>query len=229
MHELDKLVVLLKAAGVSGVMERKDILPEWEVCVSGANGANIVNALRDSHPKAIIITLCAGCRFRQKQWGLANYAETIRLLAKFFPKIIVIIIGSDSERSLLGQILSMLSSAENVHCVNMAGGLSILESIEVIRNSDLCVGNDTFGLHAAIAVGTQSVVVMWSGDPDAWIPWGDPRRHRMIRAEVPCAGCYGECMQKDVYCLQKIKPSQLAAEIANMLWDSSLLNKMQKV
>jgi hypothetical protein len=84
------------------------------------------------------------------------------------------------------------------------GRCSLHQSFALIEQSDLCVGNDTLGLHVAIAVGTPSVVLMWGGDGDQWIPWGDSGKHRMVRADVDCRGCQGACVHERFECMEKI-------------------------
>ncbi len=83
----------------------------------------------------------------------------------------------------------------------------------MIEQSDLCVGNDTLGLHVAVAVGTPSVVIMWGGDGDQWIPWGDTEKHRMVTADVDCGGCGGDCVHARHECMERISVEMVMGEI----------------
>jgi len=84
------------------------------------------------------------------------------------------------------------------------GRCTLYQSFALIEQSDLCVGNDTLGLHVAVAVGTPSVVMMWGGDGDQWIPWGNPGTHRMVRADMDCGGCGGACVHARHECMERI-------------------------
>ena len=95
----------------------------------------------------------------------------------------------------------------------MAGKLTPREAAAVIGECDLCVGNDTFGLHAAVAAGTPSVVIMGGGDYPRWIPWRNPERHRMVVREMDCFGCGWECRYDDYHCVRGITVDEVMREI----------------
>ena len=116
--------------------------------------------------------------------------------------------GTSGDKSVKG-LRSKVYGLRSNQVLNLAGDSSLHQSVALIEQSDLCIGNDTFGLHAAIAVGTPSVVIMWGGDGDRWIPWGDPARHRMVRAAVDCAGCGGECVKERHECMAAITPEMV--------------------
>ncbi len=85
------------------------------------------------------------------------------------------------------------------------GRCSLHESFALIEQSDLCIGNDTLGLHVAVAVGTPSVVIMWGGDGDQWIPWGDSGKHRMVRAGGACPQCQNGLVDKGHACMENVQ------------------------
>jgi ADP-heptose:LPS heptosyltransferase len=103
------------------------------------------------------------------------------------------------------------------------GRCSLHQSFALIEQSDLCVGNDTLGLHVAIAVGTPSVVIMWGGDGEQWIPWGDPEKHRMVRADMDCRGCQGACVHERFKCMEKISVEMVMEAIGKAeIWKAEI-------
>ena len=95
--------------------------------------------------------------------------------------------------------------------MNVAGRLSVFGSIEMIRSSELCLGNDTFGLHAAVAVETPSLVIMGGGDFGRWAPWGPEANHRMAHHPMDCYGCKWHCIHDRVECMERITVDDVVA------------------
>ncbi len=104
--------------------------------------------------------------------------------------------------------------------LNLAGKTTIRQSVAVIAECDLCVGNDTFGLHAAISEHTPSVVILGRQEGDRWGPWGDPRFHRAatlpnFACEKP--SCGWNCPFTPYKCVAEITVDQAFAEIEQVL------------
>lgn len=270
MHELDRTVGFLQAAGFNDVKSREDIRPETYVTDSErAVAQREIEHLRRQRPGALIVSVCAGARFKQKDWGVANWVELLRRLGERRP-VVALLLGGGGDKASLDAIEAGLArvshvaaavagagatghavtgaategradtaesvaaavkrwplaekshavtgaatgSVSTVLVVNKARQTSLHESIALIEKSDLCLGNDTFGLHAAIAVGTPSVVVMWGGDGERWVPWGDPVRHRMVHAgDRSCFGCRGECIWSEFRCMKEIAVEDVLREV----------------
>jgi len=158
-------------------------------------------ALNVEGGRAWRVAVCAGARFAQKDWGVDNFVQLIRQLAVKGP-LQVVLLGGPEDRERHAYIRKGLSGCVAVE--DFAGKLTPRESAAVIGACDLCVGNDTFGLHAAIAVGTPSVVIMGGGDYPEWVPWGDPDRHRMVVHVMDCFQCRWVCRYGDNRCVRKI-------------------------
>ncbi|MEI6970794.1 MAG: glycosyltransferase [bacterium] len=214
VHELDRNVHFLQAAGIAGASSRRDIWPETYVSAAErARATAEVQEIRQRLPGAFVVALCAGARFKQKDWGAANYIELIRSLARERP-VAVVLLGAEVDHSVADKIEAGLAGVPGVVVRNKVGRTELYYSVALIEQSDACVGNDTFGLHAAIAVGTPSVVVMWGGDRERWAPWGDPLKHRMVRsADHACFGCHGACTRGRYECMLSITVDDVLAEI----------------
>ncbi len=252
VHELDKSVALLKAIGVP-VSSRADIRPDLELTASEkAKAKSVVAPFREQHPGALVMALCAGARFKMKDWGIDKFTELISRLAEHRP-LAVLLLGSATERFAFEDMRQKITKqlitedpqqqSEALHqskarcrtrarcvarredreeqretlgsstlaarrlpltAVNLAGSLSIRETTAVIAESDLCVGNDTFGLHAAVMVDTPSVVIMGGGDFPRWAPWGDPSRHRTANKPMDCYGCGWQCKYPQYRCIEEV-------------------------
>ncbi len=267
LHELDKTVTLLRAAGCANVKSREDIPPD--MCLTKAERAwaskileNQIGLPKKSPTKSVaheqIVSICLGARFPQKQWGAGKFAELVCCMAEeaFLKgkRIRVLLLGGVEDQDVAVSILRNVESrkvkvdtlypepiqpsdseaqstnnqAPHVGVDNQeprtknqellvedwTGRCTLHRSVALIEKSDLCIGNDTFGLHAAIAVGTPSIVLMWGGDGDQWIPWGSPAKHRMVRADVACVGgCSGKCIHVRHECMERITVEMVMDEV----------------
>jgi len=270
-HEMDKTAELLRAVALSEVQSRKDIWPDMELGERDRKKADgILAEIRRERPDALFLALCAGARFKMKDWGAERFAELVKRVAERIQnsefrsqkpgvaaqddvemRLVVLLIGGKEDREHFEWIREMCGEDDRIQdsefrsqnrgteepttlatchsplatqrakhaarVLNLAGELTVRESAALIEQCDLCVGNDTFGLHAAVAVDTPSVVIMWGGDIGRWDPWGDPKRHRMVRAEVDCKGCEGNCTQPCFRCVDEIRVDSVAAEVFALL------------
>jgi len=255
VHELDKTVTLLKAIGVP-VSSRADIRPDLELTdAEKAKAKSIIAPLREQDPGTLVMALCAGARFKMKDWGAERFVALICGLADQLTfsrrdaempirqaqglcqrtadtkELIVLLLGSAEERGRFEEIQKRTTGPQDhrttgptdlgnqeprtknqergtvpdtLAVMNLAGSLTVRETAAVIAESDLCVGNDTFGLHAAAMVGTPSVVIMGGGDFPRWAPWGDPSRHRTANKPMDCYGCGWVCRHSTYRCIEEV-------------------------
>lgn len=216
-HQLDRTVFLLRSAGFDRVKSRDDIEPVTYINEADRRFAEReIQTLRKRRPDAVVVSVCAGARFKQKDWGAANYIELLRCLDSERP-VSVILHGATGDRLAADAIEAGLLEKGGVAVLNMAGRTELHHSMALIGASDICLGNDTFGLHAAVALGTPSVVVMWGGDGERWAPWGGEKKHRMIRSrDLSCAGCGGECIHDEYRCMSSIKVADVLRAVLEL-------------
>lgn len=96
----------------------------------------------------------------KKNWNINKWAEVIYKLLKSDDTIEVNIIGSGSERPLAEDLIHnpILQSFESrIH--NQTGQTSIIESMEIIRNSRFFIGHDSMASHLASLVKRTSIII----------------------------------------------------------------------
>lgn len=213
-HQLDRMVHLLQSSGYGDIKTRQDIWPETYVAdLERTEAAAEIGSIRREHPGALVVAVCAGARFRQKDWGSKNFSRLLVQLAEIRP-VVAVLLGAAADRPACDAIGVAVSGRKDLYVLNKAGQVGLHESMALIGQSDVCIGNDTFGLHVAVAVGTPSVVVMWGGDHERWAPWGDPRKHRMVRSDDrACFGCRGECVHKEYRCMTGVAVDSVLREV----------------
>jgi ADP-heptose:LPS heptosyltransferase len=199
MHELDKAAALVSAL-VDIKQTRRDVWPELTIRdAEGVWARNLANGLRQG-ADTLVVAVCAGARYQRKCWPVERYGEVLVSLAKR-RSVAALLLGTASERKAFEPIVAAGRSGSRLTVLNLAGETDLWRAAAMIQAADLCIGNDTFGLHAAIAAGTPSVVIMSGTDPGRWVPWGDPSCHAMVSHRLSCYGCElsrpctGECIR----------------------------------
>jgi ADP-heptose:LPS heptosyltransferase len=131
--------------------------------------------LRASKPVAIH----PGTGAANKLWTLEGWAEVIDTLHDNGWAIAVT--GSPSERPLVEAIVS--TAANNRQPVNLAGQTANINELAwLFSHAHMVLGVDSGPLHIAAAFNLPTLHLYGPSDERIWGPWGDPRRHRALRA-----------------------------------------------
>jgi ADP-heptose:LPS heptosyltransferase len=217
LHELDKGIRLLRDAGLDGALRRQDVRSVINLGTFEKEKAHQLVEPFAASEGWTRVAICPGARFKQKDWGEEKFVELIRELAAH--RLVVFLLGDASDKARCEEMCRRKCPVDSAvpTIVSLAGKLTVRESIAVIAECDVCVGNDTFGLHAAIVVNTPSVVIMGGGDFGRWNPWGDPLRHRMVNVPMDCYGCGWKCIYPEHRCIQSITVEKVAREVTDLM------------
>ena len=104
-------------------------------------------------PDSPYAVLIPGGSFSAKAWPVERFAEVGHALKA--SGLELLISGSSGEHELCEQLAAACGGR------NIAGQTSLPALGEVIRRARLLVGNDSAGMHIAVAAGTDSLCVMW--------------------------------------------------------------------
>lgn len=161
------------------------------------------------------VTFAIGATFKTKQYPIDQ-------VASFIDKspLPVFILGGKAEETN-GQ---KLEAESNGKAVSWCGKLSLQESAEMIRQSKLCISNDTGMMHFASAL-KKPLISIWGNTVPAfgmcpYYPKEMQDSYKIIEInDLKCRPCsklgYAECPKKHFKCMKEISPEQLveAAEI----------------
>jgi heptosyltransferase III len=95
-----------------------------------------------------------------------------------------VLTGSSAEAEACTEI-----AARSAHSASLAGLTDVPILAEVLRGASIVLGPDCGPLHLAVATGTPTIHLFGPSDPRRYGPWGDPRRHRVVRADWSCPRC----------------------------------------
>lgn len=125
-----------------------------------------------------------------KLWTIAGWAEVaISLQADGWA---VALTGPPGERALTDAIVSACATirpdvgarhASPSQPLNLAGETATLNELTwLLKEAHIVLGVDSGPLHIAAALDTPTIHLYGPSDETTWEPWGDPRRHRSLRA-----------------------------------------------
>lgn len=105
---------------------------------------------------------------KEKLWEDAKFAETSEWLMKLTGWNCCIC-GGENEQALAKEISAQVSKKQNI--IDMTGKTTVPELVEVIRNAQLVISNDTSGVHIAAATDTPSVCIVGGWHFDRFLPY----------------------------------------------------------
>lgn len=169
-------------------------------------------------PEAPYVVMIPGGSWSGKAWPLERFVELARQLnAHGFE---VVVSGSEGERAICDELASACSGK------NIAGRTSLQTLSEVIGGARLVIGNDSAGIHIAVAAGVDSVCVMWGGSFGRFIPYKKeilPRglEARAVYHHMDCFGCTGPCpyptVSGKVKCIDAVPVSEVWDTVHDIL------------
>ena len=115
----------------------------------------------------------------------------------------VIITGTANENICCDEIIKDLPPEK---AVNLCGRTPELKDLmQVLKNADAVLANDSGTMHLAAALGCRGVTVFGPTDYTSTAPVSD--KWKLIVSSVPCSPCrHRNCPQKSQYCMQEIMP-----------------------
>jgi ADP-heptose:LPS heptosyltransferase len=132
-----------------------------------------------------------------KSWPADRWRAVVEHLAgRGVPTVLVSAPGGEGELSAIGRG-EAYGATRDLH-----------ELGALLAEARLALGLDSAAMHVATAVGTPTVRLYGPGDERQFGPWGDPRRHRALRAagsapdhgwfDAPAAGPHPSMLALDV-------------------------------
>lgn len=128
-----------------------------------------------------------------RNWALDNFAE---LLAIVPTNIAIIIVGSQKEQNLASQIIQRL----NNHCViDKTGKTTLMDSLSIINNASVFVGNESALVHMATLINTSTISFLGGGYAYRFLPYpsnlvaNTSAQHKVLYKRLPCFNCNWHC------------------------------------
>lgn len=150
--------------------------------VAESASARARELLQQHHVSDQYVVIHPGSGAPVKAWPNHRWGQIARYLTRCGLQVVVT--GSETERATADEIVSFAPGT-----VTVAGRTEVSELAELLRCAKLAIGPDCGPLHLAVAVDTPTLHLFGPSDPVRYGPWGDTKRHRVLRAGWSCARC----------------------------------------
>jgi len=175
------------------------------------------------------VVIHPGTGAANKLWTIAGWAEVINNLRS--QGWAVALTGSPSERKLADTIMSACNSVGAWRAMPPKGGLfnlagrtaSLGELIWVLDQAHLVLGVDSGPLHIAASLDKPTVNLYGPSDETIWGPWGDPHKHRALRAPGTRPTMRLEVSSQEMEGgpeMRAITPEMVMAEVEKLMRDT---------
>jgi heptosyltransferase-2 len=174
---------------------------------------------KNLNPQKMVIFL-PGASFQAKRWPIHYFSELIEKFLKDKDLIefqVTVLAGKEDE---FCQELSELKNKYPDRFFNLQGQTNLLESMEIINNSQLVVGNDTGLIHAAESLGIK--VISFMGPTHESFGFRPYLSYSHVMSKNlwcrPCSATGSKkCFRKQQYCFMMIKPLDVLLKIKQIL------------
>ena len=153
-----------------------------------------------------------------KEWETNKFAECADYINQKHNYAIVLI-GSSSEHHKYDEIRKFAKSSYFINCI---GKTNLLDMIEVIRNADLLITNDTSAVHVAALTDTNAICIIGGGHFGRFVPNHSIKNIKWLYSKMECFGCNWKCIydiekNQTVPCIANIKSVEIFGVIDDFL------------
>ncbi len=177
-----------------------------------------LRALRLSK-KDFVITIHPGASKLERAWHAERFGILCQHLIKAY-SVKIILLGTDEEKLLLEKISSFSSSAY----ISIAVKLDLREIIQLLKKSQLFVGNDSGLLHMASLAGTPVIGIFGPGQANTTGPFIDTKKQEIVTRDYPCSPCkqrfFEECepsLHQKPECLESISVKEVFETVQQLV------------
>lgn len=196
-HEVDSTLDVLRAGGIATV---DDHLEAW---ISEDEQNSIIRLVPELNIKQPRMLIHAAAAHPDKLYPLESWAKIIGALHEKW-RVIPFFTGASEDRSLYEQLIKMSS----IKGVNLAGKLSLRQSMALYKNMHLAVCVDSGPAHLCAAVGTPTVAIFGPTDPVRWRPYRS-NTVAVYDSSLPCRPCHYQKTCTDRPCLTQLDPQNV--------------------
>lgn len=160
------------------------------------------NGLRD----AVLAGVAPGASYGPaKRWAPESYAGVLTELSKHYGAVPIIFGGGED-----AEVCKRVSEGVRVKHLNLAGSVSLRQSMSLLENLKVFITNDSGPMHISAALGVPTVAIFGSTDPTLTGPLGEYTK--VITKNAECSPCFDRaCRFKHYKCLTSIEPQEVYA------------------
>jgi heptosyltransferase-2 len=207
-HEVESTLDVLRASHVPIV---DDYLESW---VSQSEQADIAARVPELERAGTRMLIHAAAAHAAKMYPLKGWAEVVKVLQARL-NATCYFTGAAQDTALYDE----LEALAGVKGVNLAGKLSIRESLALYHRMDLAVCVDSGPAHMAAAAGVPTVAIFGPTDPGRWRPWGEEHA-AVCDASLKACPCVINHTCSERPCLTSLDASVIIETALKTFWSA---------
>ena len=130
-----------------------------------------------------------GAGSEKKRLPREKLIKLINLLAEGFSEFSLVIILGEAEKSLAMEITSQFPEKVKAK-IKLIKSYDLILLAQILNNAEIYLGMDSGPTHLASALGTKTIAIFTSSNPQIWAPchpWT-----KIIQSQAPCSPCSEE-------------------------------------
>ncbi len=225
-HETKRMILLLSYI-------KNKIIPDMQPHIKVENILNL--NMRDMDRPIITFHPGSSAAGKYRRWPPERYWETCHKLLKIFNGTCIFVGGKDDEDLIpVFENFYKSSTCENCKKIKLwINKFSLKDTVNILMNSDLFIGNDSGVAHLSAVLGIPTIVIWGPADIKRTRPLGE--KVHIIREKTPCAPCETFEKKKLGYpsicktriCLMNISTSEVTKIAKSLLETYSKLNSQK--
>jgi len=145
-----------------------------------------------------------------KQWPAKYFHDLAQKITEELDLQVVVVAGAGSEE---GEVAA--DTSRGLSAVNLAGKTDLLALSALLAQAALFVGNDSGPAHLAAAMGTPTLTIFGSTNPNWTAPLGE-RARTSGPHPVPCTPCYLKLCPIGLPCLKELTVDEVWHEVLEL-------------
>ncbi len=174
------------------------------------------------HSKIKFLLVHAAAAHPDKMYPSNSWAKIIQTMHDQHG-FTTVLSGAPSDFALNQEIINLSGK----DCLNLAGKLSIRESMALYKLMQLAICVDSGPAHLSAAVGTPTLAVFGPTDPNRWRPFG-PAHSAIFDSELSCRPChYKKTCDDKRPCLTELDPGIVMQAALNLFTQSQSASRLR--
>ena len=175
--------------------------------------------------QSLKIAIYAHSKLEMKIWDPSNFIQVIIALNKKY-KSSFVLIGSNDDFQYNEELISRLPLDINVS--NIAGKISISETLSMLSEMNLLITNDGAPVHFASLLNLPTVAIYTYKEPvGAWDPFLS-NQYITLRTDVECKHCYKEFCKNPI-CIKAIGFVEVFDSCVELLENNNSIRRQNKI
>ena len=155
-----------------------------------------------------------GGKWPVKRWPTRHVVALARRLRRTLDARVVLLTGAGRD----ARWTEAAADALGGDGVGVVPALGVREAAALVGVLDAFVAADGGMAHVSVAVGTPTVALFGSAEPDVWFPYEGAGPFRAACEPLPCRPCHRHaCPLGHAACVERLDPARVARDVETVL------------